>query len=309
MSERRPLTLLVLAAALAGCAASRPLVAGVGDAAAYRETRVAPSIDARVEAASSYLVGRPRGAYRGEVEAWLDEVEPTYFVARRDSEAGLRAYLRALPHGPHADEAQARLDALAGRRQGSTRDALGRSAAAIEARLEGEAAARREVVEALAGWTGRVAHADLWSATDARPGLGALGLACDAAACRALVELAYVVPGDEGREPRVAHLAIEARLAGDALEVAEVSGPDLFDRVYEAQRARATTASDRPAAVAAAVELLAGALEARWPAARCARVAEAPVALGRSCDGLSVEVVAAPRRGEDDRVVVRRAPP
>jgi len=94
---------------LTGCAS---FVASPGDYASYRATRTAADLDERMRAVRLYLERHPEGAFASEVSSFYERAEPLYFEARKSTIAGLRAYLEALPDGPHAEEARTRLSAL-----------------------------------------------------------------------------------------------------------------------------------------------------------------------------------------------------
>lgn len=94
---------------LVGCA---PFLASNEDYASYRATRTASNLDERMRAVRVYLDEHPRGAFASEVTSFYERAEPLYYEARKSTIPGLRAYLEALPNGPHAEEAQARLSAL-----------------------------------------------------------------------------------------------------------------------------------------------------------------------------------------------------
>src|SRR5262249_3494945 len=92
---------LALALSGAGCS----FFAAPGDYAAYRATRVAPTLEERLAAAQRYLRDRPQGAFQDEVRAAFDHAEGVYYGSKRGSITGLYAYLEALPSGPHHEEA------------------------------------------------------------------------------------------------------------------------------------------------------------------------------------------------------------
>lgn len=99
-----------LAISAIGCGAvGKPFVAAPSDFASYRATRVAKSLDEKMAAAARYLEEHPEGDFVSEVSNFFEAGEPLYFEARKGSEAGLSAYLEALPNGPHAAEARERI--------------------------------------------------------------------------------------------------------------------------------------------------------------------------------------------------------
>ena len=89
-----------------GCGANlREISASSDDYADYRAFRVAPTVAGRLKAASLYLTCHAEGAFRDEVLEWFERVEPLFFEASAGSISGMRAYLDALPTGPHAESA------------------------------------------------------------------------------------------------------------------------------------------------------------------------------------------------------------
>jgi hypothetical protein len=102
--------LALLVAFAAGCswASASPYEHG-----AYRKTRFEPTLDGRLAAAHDYLRRYPNGAYTEGVRRYYERAEPIFYESRQRDRAGLEAYLRALPEGPHAAEARSQLKALA----------------------------------------------------------------------------------------------------------------------------------------------------------------------------------------------------
>jgi hypothetical protein len=331
---RRAVGLLLLLAALPGCASSGALLTSPDDYSAYRATRVSPTLEGRLAAAATYLERFPRGAFVDEVRATLERAEPIYFAAKRGSIAGLSAYLQTLPSGAFAKEASYRLRELV--RVRDSGDLLSRAAAEAEVRLSREQAERRRVREELSTWLSRFLDRAAWG----RPlsmapaeliipfslalppptcGLieertGALGAAPEgpggvfppgALLCAKLLELPYVVKADGEREPRQATLevAVAEDAAGHPLQVA-LGGPDLFARLEEARTVHPVAADDaagRSGGIALAVELARATFGERVggdPA--CARQAVAPVVLHLECGEMRLVVRAASERGGDD---------
>src|SRR5258706_7616490 len=95
--------LLALATSVACGANVRQVTASSADYADYRAVRVAPSVGAQLRAAATYLQCHSEGAFREDVQAWFDRVEPLYYDAASGSASGMQAYLDALPQGPHAE--------------------------------------------------------------------------------------------------------------------------------------------------------------------------------------------------------------
>lgn len=108
MAMHRLRALVPFAFLLAGCS----FFARPDDYASYRATRAADDLDERMRAVRLYLEQHPEGAFVDEVASFYERAEPLYYEARKGTISGLRAYLDALPNGPHAEEARARLDAL-----------------------------------------------------------------------------------------------------------------------------------------------------------------------------------------------------
>jgi hypothetical protein len=301
--------LAALAALSGGCASFDAAIASPREAAAWRATRVAPSAEARLAAASRYLAEYPQGRFRERVRAFLGEVEPLFWQARRESAAGLRAYLDALPDGPHAAEARDRLALFQRRVHDAEAERLAARALATEARLEAQARARRAAIDTFTGWVATAAAFDGWGSPLDPASLGGLlrgdAARCTEAACRRTVSIPYAVVAAGQTTELEATLELAAELDGGSVRRIVVAGPELFTRLYEAGEDRLAPDHERAARFAA--ELVAGAVEARLPAERCAAPsgasggAAAPV---RACDGRRVEVIAGAAPGDDDRVVV-----
>ncbi len=317
----------VLALAATGCAGARPLMAAPADYAAFRATRVAPTLDARLAAASRYLDEHADGLWAADVDRWFDRAEPVFFASKRGSVAGLEAYLRALPRGPHASEAVRRLGELRAR-QAQGADGTGGIADALERRMQRAAAGRAAVGDSMRRWLGWLLDPPLWRGPISEaPGelvvewslklpapvcAPAEGAAPAGAArrCAKLVELPYSIPVGGVAEPRevTLEIAIVEDGAGRPLEVT-LGGPELFARLEEARSNKPVAAADAGAgiaAVAGAIGLVTGELGRRGSLpASCKRPVVAPVVLDLACDGWHVTA----RAGEgaaDDVVVIQR---
>lgn len=330
-----------LLVAASGCdslrAPLRPLVSAPADFAAYRETRVAETLDGRLAAAEAYIERFADGAYALETRAWFKQSEPVFFEARRGSLTGLESYLRALPHGPHAREALALLRAQQESREAP--DEAGRQASATEARLARASARRvaaRDGVAAWVGrfldpaaWKGRVADAPAelvvpWSlglpAPACRPASEVEGSAAKPRArvsgrrCTKIIELEYPVLVGVVVEPRQITLQIDADEDDDGrLQAVTLAGPELFLRLEETYTVRALASTDgslRIDAIVRQVDALRGAFERRVAKAPnlppgCKRHPVAPTVLELACGGLSMTVTAG-EGAEDDVVAIRR---
>lgn len=329
----------LLAASLAGCAAAGTFLASPDEYAAYRATRVEPTLEARLGAASGYLQRYPEGAFAGEVRAWLRRAEPAYYQVKRGSAAGLRAYLRALPAGAFAREAADRLAVL---ERARALDEVA-PAASTEARIEAEQAERRRVREEVAAWVTRFLDPAVWRGPlvdapaevlvpysvalppplcrlledeDNAAGITRLLAAAPPPGsfrCIKLFGLPYAVRGEEGSEPREAtiEVAVVEDPAGRPL-AATIGGPDLFVRLEEARSARALAADDaavRVAGLSQAAQLAGAAFRAKVSdAPACRREPEAPAVLDLGCSGVRLVVRAAVEPEEDDLVVITPLP-
>src|SRR6186997_2145569 len=84
-----------------GCSLGTRLTAGHEDYRLYRETRLAKTVEQRLATSHGYLKAMPEGKWRGEVRSWFRLSEPAYFRSAQNSLPRLRAYLLAMPDGPH----------------------------------------------------------------------------------------------------------------------------------------------------------------------------------------------------------------
>lgn len=315
----------IVALLAAGCQA-QAFIASPSDYAGYRATRVAPTLEARLAAAQRYLEEHADGRFGDEVRAFFHPAEEAFFAAHEDTKAGLRAYLAALPKGPHREQAARRLGQIETAER-TSRAEMERSTAEVEARVSGRAAAERaRVREEIGAWVrrfvDRAAFAEPLSAASADLVVPfALSLPAPrctlleepegavARRCAKLLELPYSVEGERGAEPREA--TIEVSLAEDARGVpleASIGGPDLFLRLEETHRVKPVTPGDtaqRAAAITRVVDLVKAAFAARVSAdPACRRRPSPPAVLDLACNGVSVTVTAAAAPGEDDRVVI-----
>jgi hypothetical protein len=277
----------LLAASLGACGGASTFLTSPDEYAAYRATRVEPTLEARLSAASAYLARYPGGAFAHEVRAWLRRVEPVYYDAKRGSAAGLAAYLRVLPAGAFAREAALRLGEL--RRAREVADVA--PAAETASRIDAEQEQRRRVREEIAAWVGRFLDPAAWrgplseapaevlvpysvalpppscrlleddemaaiTAETEGVGPGAGGAAGAAALpagsfrCAKVLGLPYTVKVEGGSEPREATLevAVIQDPAGRPRAVM-IGGPDLFLRLEEARAVRALAADDAAARI------------------------------------------------------------
>jgi hypothetical protein len=326
-----------LVLSLTGCATG--FTSSSADWAAYRATRVAPTLEDRLAAAQRYLADHPDGAFRAEVGEWFSHADDVYFASKKDSRAGLEAYLSVLPGGPHKDQAQARLDGLNRLKRAEMEQAAAERA---EARIAGPAAAARaRVRDDVKAWLARFLDPAVFRTpfprtraevivpfslslppprcatyegrakrSAAELGFTAARLAHGAVRrCIKLVDLPYEIEQESGTEPREATLEITVfeNAAGVPVEVT-VGGPDLFLRLEETYRVRALAAddpADRVAALARATKLVDGVFGATVSTDdACQDPPIPPSVLRRACGGVHLDVIPGEAAGQDDRIVI-----
>jgi hypothetical protein len=143
----KPALLLPLVLSLlVSCASSARMTGDFGDYASYRRTRLATTLEQRLGASERYLRDYPEGDYRDEVRAWFKPAEKHYFKLAWNNLPRLRAYLDAMPRGPHAEAVTDRITELESRRlfaDQRERQLLDR-ASGFEARLANAADQRRD---------------------------------------------------------------------------------------------------------------------------------------------------------------------
>lgn len=318
--------LTVASGGASGCAAGRPLVASPSDYAGYRATRVAPTFDERLAAAALYLKQHPDGAYLADVRRYFERAEPVFFRSKNRSMAGLKAYLRALPRGPHSGEAAERLMEL--RARYDTQPESRAVVAAVDRRLDRAAAQRSAVRESVQRWLDRFldpgawqgplseAPADLvvaWSLGLPAPGCAAGEDRQEGRRCTKLLELPFNLPVAGEQEPREAtmEIGVAEEASGRPREVV-IAGPELFVRLEEARSVKPISADDADArigAIASAVELVTEVFARRTaiPPA-CRPPVDAPVVLDLACGGFRVVVRAGGDVTEDDSITIRPHP-
>ena len=316
---------LALALSGAGCS----FFASPGDYAAYRATRVAPTLEKRLAAAQRYLQDRPQGAFRDEVRATFEHAEGVYYGSKRGSIAGLYAYLETLPAGPHHEEAARKLAEMTAAER-LRKAELDKVAASVVARIVGPAAGARVAVRReLEAWLVRLVAPEVfqkrtseakasvvipWSLSLPAPRCERLDPPRGAVArrCKKLVELQYEVDGMLGPEPREAtiEIAMIENAAGVPLRVT-VGGPDLFLRVEETYRIKPIAPDDkagRAAGAARVVDLMSKVWASEVSAEDCKQPVLPPTLLEVACEGMRAEVVQAEAPGEDDRIVIAPLP-
>lgn len=317
---------LVASVSASACAPARSFFTPPAEHAAYRATIVAPTLDERLAAAFRYLEIFPEGEHEPRVRAYFEAAEPVFFGAKRGSVAGLSAYLRALPRGPHSAQALAEL------RQGRAVKAEQqefRGAVAMGARLTRLTAERTRVRTELDAWLRRFldraswerplvdAPGDLivaWSLALPRPVCAAPEGGQAARRCAKIIELPYTVTVESEPEERQAtiEVAVDQDAEGRLVE-ARIGGPDLFLRLEETFLARGISPDDsagRASATSRAVDLARNAFEARVSEdPGCRRKPKAPAVLALECGGFELSVRPARGDDEDDVIVIARPAP
>jgi hypothetical protein len=316
---------LGLALASSGCRAAGAFGASPAEHALYRRTKTTPLFEDRIAAARDYLRRYPEGLFVAEVKAFYTEADRAYFEARRESRAGLRAYLALSPEGPHAERARALADALEVR---EARRAALTAGAELEQRIGKAAGARARVEAEVTRWVRLLARRETftrrlvdqgdelavaWGLELPRPSCGergARGVGEGEVRCRKSFDRAFEVLEDgepSAREATVELVVVEDR-AGRPLEVS-LGGPDLFARLAEARSARPVAPTDRETRAKAArevAELVTRAFLAvggREPS-RCKREPVAPTVLTLACEGVSVVVRPGATPADPDVVLV-----
>lgn len=301
---------------LTSCASTARVTGDFSEYASYRRARLAPTLEERLGASDRYLRDYPQGDYRQEVRAWFKPAERHYFKLAWNTLPRLRAYLDAMPRGPHAEAVTERITALESRRVFADRreQRMLEHASGIEARLASAAGARREFLHefgALARAIGKTRSfggptSELDSELLLRfrirqpPGI------CEAEHCTKTFSFPFAVPDDKSIADRLAQATLEITLQRGLVRGVSLSGPELLTRVAEAVEVSAVPDSPqaRAEALGHAVDALDLALEEPLPKARCAADAISPVLLVRRCDGVRLEVVFGLEAGVPDRLSI-----
>ncbi len=284
-----------------GCASTARVTGDFGEYAEYRRTRLATSVEERLAASERYLHDYPQGDYRDEVWAWFKPAEKHYFKLAWDNLPRLRAYLDALPKGPHAEAVAERIDELESRRTfADRRDArMLAYASGIEARLDAAAAGRRELLREFGALARAMAKtrsfgeptSELDSELLLRFRVRQPAGTCDGDRCTKTFSFAYAVPERKQLVDRTATATLELTLERGLVRKLTLSGPELLTRVAEAVEVSAVADNPqaRAEAISHAVDVLDDALEEALPKARCAADAVSPVVVARKCDGVRFE--------------------
>ena len=301
------------------CASTARITGDFAEYRSYREFRVSTTVEARLGAAERYLREYPNGSYKAEVRSWYFPTEKRYFKLAWDTLPRLRAYLDAMPRGPHAEAAAERITELESRSVFADRreQRLLSHAQDLESRLSRAADQRRGFVrefsrlsELLAGTrtfgepTSELDAALLHRLRDRPP-----ALRCEGDQCQKSFSFSYAVPEDKSLIERSIDITLHIRLERGLVQELSLSGPELFTRVAEAISVRAVPPLNPQASAEAlgqTLEIVSSALDAALPKQRCEVEAVSPVVLERRCDGVRMLVVAGTELGALDRLIVLR---
>ncbi|HKO50490.1 MAG TPA: hypothetical protein VJV79_22360 [Polyangiaceae bacterium] len=318
MKAKLLLSLLVCLGALS-CASTARMTGDFAEYRSYREFRVSTTLEARLGAAERYLRDYPSGSYKEEVRLWYFPAEKRYFKLAWDTLPRLRAYLDAMPNGPHAEAAAERISELESRRVFADRreQRFISHAQEIQSRLARAADQRRGFVREFSRLTGLLAATRTFGEPTSELDPALLirlrerppQLHCEADQCQKVFSFRYAVPEDKILTERSIDVDLQIRLERGLVQELSISGPELFTRVAEAIAVRAVPPFNPQASAEAlgqALEIVSAALDTPLPKARCEVEAVSPVVVERRCDGVRLLVVAGTEPGAADRVIVQR---
>jgi hypothetical protein len=304
---------------LVSCASTARFTGDFTEYRSYRDYRVSTTLEARLGAAERYLRAYPKGDYHDEVGAWYFPAERRYFKLSWDTLPRLRAYLDAMPDGPHAEEVAERIGELESRRVFADRreQRMLSHAQGIETRLARAAEQRRGFVRELSRLTELLAATRSFAepTSELAPDLlvrlreRAPALRCEGDSCQKVFSFSYAVPEDKALTERSIDVTLQIRLERGLVQELSLQGPELLTRLAEAISVRAVPPLNPQASAEAlgqALEILSAALSAPLPKERCEVEAVSPVVLERRCDGVRFSVVAGTEPGAADRLLMRR---
>ena len=314
----RSLRYLACLPLLVACASTARVTGDFGEYRAYRQTRVATTLEDKLGASERYLRDYPKGDYSEEVRRWFGPAEKHYFKLSWDNLPRLRAYLDAMPRGPHAELASDRITQLESRRVIAERheQRMLDRAQGFEQRFSEAADQRRTflrefvLLTRLLGATHSFGEptSELDSELLLRFRVRQPPGHCDESRCVKVFPFVYAVPEDKSLVERSVELTLEIALDHGLVQQLSLSAPALLTRVAEASRVQAIPADNPQAqaeALGQALDIVIDALDVPLPASSCTAEAVSPVVLARRCNGLRLEVVAGTEAGALDRVVVR----
>jgi hypothetical protein len=302
--------------ALSSCASTARVTGDFGDYASYRRTRLATSLEERLGASERYLRQYPQGDYREEVRTWFTPAEKRYFKLAWNNLPRLRAYLDAMPRGPHAEAVTDRISELESRRVFADRreQRVLAHAASIESRLATAAEQRRELVREVSALVRSIAKTRTFgeptSELDSElllrfrlrqpPGI------CLADGCTKTFSFPYAVPELKSLTDRVATATLQITLERGLVRRLTLSGSELLTRLAEAAYVSAVPDNPqaRTEALGHAIDVLDQALEEPLPKARCSIDPVSPVILSRRCDGVRLDVSYALDASTQDSLVM-----
>ena len=314
----KPLAVMAAAFLCFACgAATQSVTADPVDYELFRRTRTATTGEARLAASFEYLERVPDGRWRQQVKTWFDRAEPLYYERSAKSVAGLESYLRTLPHGPHGKDAAERITELelSGRMERQRDAELLEDALGVEQKLADADEMRRSVVREISEWSTRLASipsfgkptSELPHETIHHFRVLEPAARCADERCVKSVALPYAIPDGKRLSPRKVLFDVELTLYRGNVVRARLSGPELWNRLYEASDrvpVRAGDAQARTEAIARAVQIVESGLGSSFAGSECQRDAVSPVILARECRGLSVRMQAAPTPESDDELTV-----
>lgn len=307
-------TLLLAAVLVVGCATGRQLVAPRSQYRLYRETQLAPTLEARLAAANRYLHVAPKGVYAPELRAWFEPAEHAYVARAHDQLPLLLAYQKALPDGPSIAAVRDRVEEL----ESAERFAKNRASlheervATLEMNLERASTQRKafigELTTALGALASVRAYGEPLAAAPpdllARFAISDPSAGCPTNVCSQTLAPRFAIPNAATElVPREASYTLELTLAAGALASLRLRGRELFSRIGEALDLRPVSFADpqsRAEAIGRTLPLVENALGSALAAPGCEQPAVSPVVLERNCDGVHVTVTAAVDPGEDD---------
>jgi hypothetical protein len=305
----------LLLAMLAACLVPRQMLAAPDDLRDYREFRAASHEGRRLASAQRYLARHPKGVWAEEVRAAFETEEEDWFEGAKSSRSRAREYVVDLPDGPHVDAARSLLVLFD--EQQADMDTLillaeaRRTAATLDYQTERRKHVSDVVLAAVAAlvdpatWGTRLEAPPVSLANALRGGVAVTWNATPKASHED--ELFFILPTPQGSQERVVDVTLQVVLHKGRVVQGLLEGKDLFVRWSEAILVHAldpSVAEDRKLAAATVADVLAGALEATLPAARCARPASAGEPLVRACKGWDVSVRMGAEAGEVDIVDV-----
>jgi hypothetical protein len=314
---RRLVLCVVLPLLLASCLSTARVTGDFGDYQSYRRTRLATTLEERLGAGERYLREYPNGDYHAQVRSWFSPAEKRYYKLSWNNLPRLRAYLDAMPKGPHAEAVAERISELESRRVFADRreQRMLDAAHGFEARLAQAAQQRHELLREFATLTRLLGAtrsfgqptSGLDSELLSRFGVRQSGATCAGDLCSQRFSFQYAVPEDKLLTHRVADVELRIELERGLVRELSLTGPELLTRVAEAVEVSAVPPNNpqaRAEALAHALDVVADALDVPLPEAHCRIDAVSPVVLARRCTGVELTVVAGTEAGAVDRLSV-----